>query len=299
MSTPLPLHAGADLHGLGLVVAAWATGGAALLLVAYVRGLRRALAGPRARTHRWRATALAAGLLLTVAVTAPPVGDVLEQRLSTHMVQHLVLMLVAAALLAVAQPGRLVMAGLPASLRSPLARLLRAVPGLGLLAPHVAWSLSVAGLWLWHLPLAYDAAVRSGVLHLAEHATFLLTSWLFWWQLVRAGRSRLRGAAAAAYVLAAVPPGAALGAVLTFADHPLYAAQAAHAARAGADPLTDQHLAGIVMWVPLDLLYLALGIWLFGRWFSRLGGPAPDETVLPPDSRSSRPRAPVPVEVLR
>ncbi len=284
MSPATPLHAGLPLHGLGLVLMVWAGGTGLLLLAAYVGGLRRALQGPRARAHRWRAAALAACVVSVLAVTAPPLGDLLERRLSTHMTQHLVLMLVAAPLLAVARPARLVLAGLPGAVRTPVADVLRRLPGSGLLAPHLAWALSVAALWLWHLPASYDAAVRSDAVHVAEHASFLLTSWLFWWHLVRAGRHRLRGAAAAAYVLASVPPGAALGAVLTFADHPLYADQAARAVRSGADPVVDQHVAGIVMWVPLDLVLLGLGIWLFGRWFRGLDAGDPDRVVLPVDA---------------
>ncbi len=279
MTGPTPLHAQLGLPATAVLVVA---GG--VLGWWYATGLRQALAGPRARLHTWRAAALATGIACTVLATAPPLGELLEQRLSTHMVQHLVLIMVAAPLLALAAPGRVLVAGLPRSLRRRVTGALRRAPALGLLAPHLAWGLHIAALWLWHLPAAYDLAVRSGVAHVLEHATFLSTAWLFWWHLTRAGRHRLRGARAAFYVLAAVPPGAALGAVLTFPDHPIYPDQAARAAAAGTDPLFDQHLGGLIMWVPLDFVYLGLGIWILGHWLRRLEGAA-DPVRLPADAR--------------
>jgi putative membrane protein len=68
------------------------------------------------------------------------------------------------------------------------------------------------------------------------------------------------------YVVAAIPPGAALGAVLTFPSHPLYPAQAARAAASGIDPLLDQRIGGLVMWVPLDFAYILLAVLLLSRW---------------------------------
>ena len=280
MSAPVVLAVG--LSGVTLVVLGW-----------YAVGARRLLAHPQGRRRLPRMAALLVAVAVVAVTCAPPVGEVLEQRLSTHMVQHLVLILVAAPLLALAAPGPVVLAGMPPAVRSRLVRIVHRVPLAGLVAPHLAWAAHIGALWLWHLPGPYDLAVRSETAHLLEHATFLLTAWLFWWHLVRAGRRRLRGAAAAAYVVAAVPPGAALGAVLTFPDHVLYPDQAAHAAAAGANPLADQHLAGLVMWVPLDFAYLALAIWIFGRWLHRLGDLAPVLPELPLDAR------PDPVEVLR
>lgn len=287
----LPWHVGLDLHGVGLVAGVWLGGAALVAAWWYAAGLRRVLRHPRARRQRWRAAALAAGIASLVVVAAPPLGEVLEERLSTHMAQHLVLIMVSAPLLALAAPGQVLLAGMPATVRAPLVRWLRRIPTLGVATPHVAWALQIAALWLWHLPAAYDLAVRSDLAHLLEHATFLVTAWLFWWHLVRAGR--LRGAAAAFYVIAAVPPGAALGAVLTFPDRPIYPDQAARAVAAGADPLLDQRIGGLVMWIPLDFVYLALGIWIFGRWLRRMGGTAPDGPVLPVDAR------PDPAEVVR
>jgi len=237
----------------------------------YLRGLARVLRHPQGRRrHLRRAWAAAAGLLSILVVCAPPVGERLEERLSTHMVQHLVLIMVSAPLLAYAAPGQPLLAGLPAAVRQRMVGLGRRLPVGVLLTPHLAWAAHIAALWLWHLPVAYDAAVTSEPLHLVEHACFLSTAWLFWWHLATLTRHRLRGVAAALYLLAAIPPGAALGAVLTFPSHPLYPAQARHALEAGTDPLLDQRIGGLVMWIPLDFAYLAVVVWLVVGWLGSM-----------------------------
>jgi len=272
MTAPLPLYL---LVGLPLGVGGWW----------YLHGLARIQQSlrpypRRRRGHVVRALCLLAAVVICLAVTMPPFGEALEERFSTHMVQHVVLVVVVAPLLALAGPGQVVLAGMPTAPRRALVRGVHKLPTFGLLTPHAAWMLHIGALWLWHLPTAYDAAVASDPLHLLEHATFLGTAWLFWWHLTTVARRRLRGPAAAVYVAAAIPPGAALGAVLTFPDHVLYPVQARLAAATGLDPLLDQRLAGLVMWVPLDFLYLGLAIAIFGRWLSRLPDHARPGAVL-------------------
>lgn len=273
---------------VGIVVAV-AVGAVVLLLGwRYLVGLRSVIAHPQGRRQqRWRVPCTLTGVVVLIVVGLSPLGELLEKRLSTHMAQHLVIITVAAPLLALGSPGQVVLAGLPRPLRRRLVTLGHGTPGRSLLTPF-GWLASVAAIWIWHLPGPYDAAVRSNGVHFTEHATFLLTAWLFWARLIRLARSPHRSITAAAYVAAAVPPGAALGAVLTFADRPLYPLQAAQARASGIDPLLDQRIAGIVMWVPLDLVYLAVAIWLFGRWLLRLQDEARDErTALPSDARAT------------
>jgi cytochrome c oxidase assembly factor CtaG len=252
----------------------------------YAEGLRRLLKHPQSRRQqRRRAPATLAGVVILLVVTLPPLGEHLEERMSTHMAQHLVILTVATPLIAVGSPGPAMLAALPPSARHQLVHAGHRCPRFP--AP-VAWLLFVTALWVWHLPAVYDAAVRSTPVHLLEHACFLLAAWLFWHCLVRMMRTPGRSIAAAAYVAAVVPPGAALGAVLTFPDHLLYPAQAAHARAIGVDPLLDQRIAGLVMWVPLDLVYLAVAIWLFARWLGGLQRTAAEQATetLPYDARA-------------
>lgn len=262
-------------------------------LAVYTRGLRRLLRHRQGRRHRWRAVAFYAGVGITLAVSLPPFGEWLEERLSTHMLQHVVFIMVSAPLLALASPGQPVLAGLPRILRRRAVSVARALPLGILLAPTLAWSVQVAALWMWHLPGAYDAALRSEWVHGLEHLCFLGSAWLFWWHIATTSWRRLRGPVAMLYVVASMLPGAALGAVLVFASHPLYPAQAQSAAAHGSDPMLDQQIGGIVMWVPLDYVYLALAIALFAQWF-RLRQPA---GVQLPQDATARAVAPAEGEV--
>ena len=189
-------------------VLAVAVGSLGLLAVAvcYTRGVRRLRRSAAGRASSGRPWALVAAVIITVVATAPPLGEVLEERLSTHMVQHIVLITVSAPLLAICGCGLPVLVGLPRWARHPLVRLRRRCSSLGVMGPHVAWGLHIAALWMWHLPAAYDEAVRSLYAHVSEHACFLLTAWLFWWHLLGPARRRMRGPAAVLYLVAAIPP---------------------------------------------------------------------------------------------
>jgi putative membrane protein len=256
-----------------------------ILALCYVRGTLTLCRHGRRREQRLRLLACGAGIA-AVTVTILPLGRLMESRLATHMLEHMVLIVIAAPLLAMGACGQAVWVGLPRRVRAPLARWLhRPAPGAlrdALLLPPVAWATHVAVLWTWHLPAAYDAALRSPVLHALEHALFLGTAWLFWWHIAAPSRRRLSPPLATLYLTAAALPGAALGAVLTFAPAPLYPVQAQAAADAGADVMTDQRLAGLIMWVPVDVAYLAVAMTLFLSWFARGGDPA----VLPSDARA-------------
>jgi cytochrome c oxidase assembly factor CtaG len=93
----------------------------------------------------------------------------------------------------------------------------------------------------------------------------------------------MRGIPAALYLVAAIPPGAALGAVLTFPDHPLYPAQAALAVASGVDPLRDQRIAGLVMWVPLDFAFILIAVLVLARWLRSLETRWPEPGYQRPD----------------
>jgi putative membrane protein len=261
-----------------------------LLLAAGVWFARGALVVHRARRQqRVRLLAGVAGIAVATAAVVPPVEHMLESRFATHMAEHMMLVVVAAPLLALGAPGRVVWVGLPRRVRAWLARFLHGrsatVARDLLLTPAVAWSLHVMTLWFWHFPAPYDAALRSPVLHATEHALFLATAWLFWWQALAPSRRRLSPPFAALYVAAAALPSAALGAVLTFAPAPLYPAQARLAAGTGADVLADQQLAGMIMWVPADVVYLGVAVAIFRCWFTR----RQDPVVTPLDARPAGP----------
>lgn len=249
----------------------------ALALVAwcYTRGTRALWrrAGVGRGVRRWQATSFAGGLAALVLALVTPVHALGEALFAAHMVQHLLLVLIAAPLLALSAPVPALLWAPPAGARRALARLWRRArrlraAGHALTHPLAAWTLATVTLWAWHLPSLYDAAVRLEAVHSLEHASFLASALLFWWALVRpAGPFRRARGAALLYLFAAAVQSATLGALLALTSRPWYAAHLATAQPWGLSPLEDQHLGGAIMWMPAGVVYLvalagALVAWL-------------------------------------
>jgi cytochrome c oxidase assembly factor CtaG len=213
-----------------------------------------------------RAVTFAAGLAVVALALAPPLDAAAERRLSVHMVQHLLLVLLAAPLLAAARP--------------PLHR--SRWPFVHRVAGHPIFvlSLSVGGFWMWHLPGLYDAALANIAVHVSEHGTFLVGALLFWSVVFDPGpRRRLGIGWTCGLVFAAMVINIWLAAGLTFSNTPLYSAYAA----GGAAALSDQQLAGVIMWLPADVVYFVTLLSLFRRLLSDL-------------DRRMRPREPAAVQ---
>ncbi|MBX5489666.1 MAG: cytochrome c oxidase assembly protein [Chloroflexi bacterium] len=263
-------------------------GGLLTLAAAYAYGARASWRQSPARAPRWRALAFLGGLLALFLALVSPL-DVLADRylFSAHMVQHLLLLLVAPPLL---------LLGLPL----PLARALVRHPLLGAIErwlgqPVVALGLYSGVMLVWHVPAFYEAALVHERLHAAEHLTLLGTALLFWWPVVQptVATAVLGHLSAMLYLFVASTPGTLLGAVFTFASAPIYPTYAAVDDPLGLQPLTrgawgltplvDQQLGGLLMWVPGGLVYLlAIGL-IFQRLFKD-----GDEPELVPTSERSR-----------
>lgn len=235
------------------------------------------VAGGRSRSHRTsprrRGCALLGIIVLAVAIASPL--DALAGALaSAHMVQHVLLILVAAPLLVVGAPMAPTLAAAPRQLRVAMARWLRRslVRNMSVLVglPLVAWLLHAAALWLWHSAVLYDAALRYPALHALEHMTFLATGLLFWNIVLAAQRRRrVSGPAAVLVVFTMGLQSVFLSALLTFAPTPWYRAYSVSAPAWGLDPLTDQQLAGLIMWIPAGLVYFGVAITIFAIWLAR------------------------------
>ena len=231
----------------------------------YARGVgtlwRRA--GTGRGIPRWRAACYFGGLLALVIALISPVDGVGAALFSVHMVQHLLLVMIAAPLLILGDPHIAILWALPRSSRRAIARAWRRRPALRSLwrltsHPAVTWALHTAALWAWHAPRLYEGAVRHESLHALEHASFFLTALLFWWVLVgRGARRRLGFGVAILYLFTASLQSVLLGALLTLARQPWYQVHFGTTAPWGLTPLEDQHLAGLIMWVPAGLIYLA------------------------------------------
>jgi putative membrane protein len=227
------------------------------------RNRGRAGAGERAVSGGQRAAFLGGAATLLVAL-GPPLDDWADHYLlSAHMVQHLLLTMLAAPLLLLGTPGWL----FEPVLRRPL--LARA--GAALTRPVVAFAIANATFILWHLPVFYEAALRSEALHVLEHQLFLLTALLAWWPVLGAVPAwpSLSLPLRCLYYAAQTIPGGIVGAFITLADPGLYQPYDTARRVFGIGLATDQELAGLLMWVVTSTIYLLLITVTFFRWAAR------------------------------
>ncbi|WP_213452078.1 cytochrome c oxidase assembly protein [Rhizomonospora bruguierae] len=279
----------------GGTAAAWTQIAGVLLIAALAAGYGRGVhelwsrRGVGAVVPRWRAASFGAGLFVLALAGQDPVHALAERSFAGHMTQHMLLLVVAGPLLAAGG------AGLPLTLAGP--RRLRRWAGRGRATPAARWlraptnlALLAAGahtvvLWAWHLPTPYLLAEGDEVVHAVEHATFVGAAWLLWSTVFAPRGAGLSAPVGFLLLFATGMPAAALGAVLTLAPVPLYP----DGVLAAAHPLADQQLAGLVMWVPMDVIVLLVAVAVFLRWLVRLDRSAPPERDLkPPDTGSPR-----------
>jgi putative membrane protein len=229
-----------------LLVALAALGGAYALRWRRVRG---GAARPAHDAPVWRLCCLAGCLLATLAALASPIDSLADQLFVMHMVQH-VLLLDVVPILAIVSLTRVLL--------RPLTRSVSALERRAgvLAAPAFAVVLYVTVIWGWHVPAAYDAALRHPALHVLEHLSFLLAGSLYWWHLLSPIRSRMRlaGLGPVAYMAATKLFVGALGMGLAFAPATLYAYYRHRARVWGISAADDQSLAGIVMAVEQSLV---------------------------------------------
>jgi putative membrane protein len=208
----------------------------------------------------WQVGAYAAGLLALSLALISPLDGMSAALFSAHMVQHLLLILVAAPLLVLGRTLLVLMWALPLSWRRALGRFAhRAAPRAGwrlLSAPSAAWLLAAVTLWLWHVPALYQAALRNNGVHAFEHLCLLATALLFWQTIIGAGARRRCGrAAATGYLLTMAAQCSVLGVLLAF-SRPWYPAYAATSSSWRVSPGDDQQIAGLIMWIPAGAIYL-------------------------------------------
>ena len=232
-------------------------------------------AGVNRGITRGQAAMFAGGLFALFVALISPIDAVSGSLFAVHMLQHMILILVAAPLL--------VLGGAPIWLVWALPRQYR--PGLGrgwnrakwlrsiwqiLTQPAVVWGLHALALWLWHAPGFYQAALRNEWIHLFEHFSFFATALLFWWVVLPVhGRYRLNQGLGVLYIFTMALQSGILGALITFALRPWYPSYMLTAPAWGLTALEDQQLAGVIMWVPAGTVYIIVALTLLGAWLHK------------------------------
>jgi cytochrome c oxidase assembly factor CtaG len=190
-----------------------------------------------------RALVFVGGLSIIVFALSAPFEALTQQSLSAHMVQHLVLTVVAAPMLWLGAPTAPLFVALPRPVRRTLLAVTRSRFAGWLLHPGVGWVAFAVSFWVWHVPALYDLALESDAWHHLEHACFFVSALLFWRPVVLAWPARISWPrwTMIPYLALAMLQSLPLAAILTFSDRVLYAGYAS---------IDDQARAGVIMWVP-------------------------------------------------
>lgn len=244
----------------------------ALALLWYFAGylrLKRHLSADAPR--RADAVRFAAAWLVLAATIATPLHEAGEHSFAAHMLEHELLMLVAAPMFVLSRPIGVALWALPSRLRVSAGRMGRRMRGLWQLLTMtlVATAIQAAALWLWHVPSLFELALERPLWHVAQHASFLLSAVLFWWAILRGHERRRRfGVGIGALFFTATVSGA-LGALMAFSASPWYAGYAASGGHAlGLTPAEDQQLAGLLMWIPGGLVHAGAALVLIAKRLS-------------------------------
>jgi len=246
----------------------------------YWRGSRRptlrAVAGRRRRRSvPWRGACFGAGLVAIVAALDSPLERLADEFFWAHMLQHVLLMMVAAPLIVLGAPWLPLWRPLPLGFRRRVARAFLKSPSLSWLRraaaiavrPWCAWTLFNLDLAVWHIPALYDLTLRNTAVHYAEHASFVLLGLLFWSQVIDSPpfHARLTQFGRVIYATAGSAASWVLAVVLAIAPTPFYPAQeAAHPG--GLSPLGDQQLAAGVMLGPGSIPYAIVVFYCLYLW---------------------------------
>jgi putative membrane protein len=211
------------------------------------------------------------GWLMMVVALVSPLDALGSWLFSAHMLQHEMLMIVVAPLLVLSKPLVVWVWALPYRWRILTGEIIHqtwiAAPWKLLTHPLHTWILHAMALWLWHMPMLFEAALHNNNIHVLQHVSFLFSALLFWWSVIGVNARAGIGSAMISIFTTMLHTGA-LGVLLTLSAAPWYQSYDQTLAF-GINPLEDQQLGGLIMWVPAGLAYLVAGLIISASWLSR------------------------------
>lgn len=266
-----PPTVGAVLFGWSFDPLVWLpTIGAAVLYLVAVR--RVGTAHPASPVPLRHVAAFLGGLAAILVALQSGIERYDTVLFSVHMVQHILLILVAAPLIALGAPITLLLRVARPSVRARLilpvlhSRLVRVLS-----FPVVAWSVFTAVMWASHFSPLFDRALEDVLVHQAEHVLFMTAGLLFWWPAVGLDPSpwRMSHPVRALYVFLQMPQGTFLSLAILSAPAPLYRHYATLSLPWLPDALADQGVAGGIMWLFGDLMFLGAILLIIAGWIRR------------------------------
>lgn len=238
----------------------------------YVRGVLRTwrAAGVGHGIRRWECGCFAGGYMALIVAQVSPLHPLSSALFSAHMTQHEILMLVASPLIVLGKPLVAFLRALPPTWVRAIVAATRVAwwqrTWNQLMRPGVAWVIHALALWVWHLPILFQAALASESVHALQHAFFVGSASLFWWADMHARPRAARYGLAVLFMFTTGLHTGLLGALLAFGGVVLYPAYIEPSRAWGVDALDDQQLGGLIMWVPACSVYIFAGLALFVGW---------------------------------
>jgi len=242
----------------------------AALLYAWAAN-RVARAHPNNPVPRFRELSWYAGLIAIVIALESPIGAYDTMFFSIHMIQHLILMMIAAPLMAIGAPITLLLrVASSRTRRRLLLPILHSRPVRFISFPPVTWLTFAAVLWGTHFSPIFNESLNNETVHIFEHVLYVVASLLFWWPVVGADPSpwRLPHAGRILYLFLGMPQSAFLGLAIYSAPQVLYPHYETVVRTWGPSPLNDQAWAGAIMWLGGDMMFfvaLILAVWVWLR----------------------------------
>ncbi len=243
--------------------------GCILAALAYLwaeRRTDRAHAGtPVPRYRRWL---FFAGLAAILVALISPIDAYEGQLFSVHMVQHMLLEMVAAPLIVMAAPITLALRVASPRGRRWILVMLHSRLVRWIAFPLTTWLLFAAVNWGWHFSSLYDVALENDLVHYVEHLTMLGAGLLFWWPVISPDPMpwRMPHPVRILYLFLALPQMSFLGLALLSADSVLYGHYLTNVRDWGPTPLADQQLGGTLMWVMGDMVFLVALLGVVWAW---------------------------------
>ncbi|MGE5537720.1 MAG: cytochrome c oxidase assembly protein [Gemmatimonas sp.] len=243
----------------------WISAGLGASLLLYALGLSRLWrsAGTGRGISLRQAVLFVAGWAVLAGALLSPLGAASGESFAAHMIEHELLMAVAAPVLVLSRPLGAMIWAFRANARRGLGALARnravATVWQAMLKPGPAWGIHAAALWGWHAPALFGAALVDPWTHAAQHASFLAAALIYWWSLFRPAERRHAGIAVLSLFGTSIQT-TLLGALLAVSTAPWYAVYRDGRGAFGLTPLEDQQLAGLVMWIPAGTVYMGAAL---------------------------------------
>ena len=238
---------------------------------------KRRAGQPYSLTAVWRLIFYLSGIFVIGIALLSPIDVLGGQLFFMHMIQHLLLIMIAPALLLIANPMAVTLWGMPTKVRKPVGKGLSFILNSdskyrgwirSATSPGLVWLMWVIVIVGWHDPGMYNWALESEAAHNFEHITFFIVSMLYWWLVIGAGpriHKQFSLVGRIAFVILAIPPNMLTGMVIAFTPTPQYTYYLNVPRIWNVDVLTDQMWSGVIMWVPGSMMFIIAALVLIAE----------------------------------